>query len=129
MNVRQLAGAGPQALILVAAVSLAACEVNLNSEGIVSRETKTFKTSGVPDVQLDTFDGAIEVHSWDKGEVEVEIEEQVPDLEQRIICYCGGGSRSALVTESLQKMGYRNVRSMTGGFRGWKTAGLPTAVE
>ena len=62
-----------------------------------------------------------------RGEVEVEIEEQVPDLDQRIICYCGGGSRSALVAESLQKMGYRNVRSMTGGFRGWKTAGLPTA--
>ena len=83
MNVRQLAGAGPQALILVAAVSLAACEVNLNSEGIVSRETKTFKTSGVPDVQLDTFDGAIEVHSWDKGEVEVEIERRA--MEQALV--------------------------------------------
>ena len=47
-----------------------------------------------------------------RGEIEVEIEEQVPDLDQRIICYCGGGSRSALVAESLQKMGYRNVRSM-----------------
>ena len=62
-----------------------------------------------------------------RGEIEVEIEEQVPDLDQRIICYCGGGSRSALVTESLQKMGYRNVRSMTGGFREWKAAELPTA--
>jgi len=63
----------------------------------------------------------------DRGEIELEIEEQVPDLDQRIICYCGGGSRSALVAESLQKMGYRNVRSMTGGFREWKAAGLPTA--
>jgi rhodanese-related sulfurtransferase len=61
-----------------------------------------------------------------RGEIEVEIEEKVPDLDQRIICYCGGGSRSALVVESLQKMGYRNVRSMTGGFRAWKAAGLPT---
>jgi len=61
-----------------------------------------------------------------RGEIEIEIEEEVPDLDQRIICYCGGGSRSALVTASLQKMGYRNVRSMTGGFRGWKAAGLPT---
>jgi len=61
-----------------------------------------------------------------RGEIEVEIEEEIPDLDQRIICYCGGGSRSALVAESLQKMGYRNVRSMTGGFRGWKAAGLPT---
>ena len=64
-----------------------------------------------------------------RGEVEIEIEEAVPDLDQRIICYCGGGSRSALVAESLQKMGYRNVRSMTGGFREWKAAGLPTVRE
>src|ERR1041385_9042085 len=63
---------------------------------------------------------------FERGEIEVEIEEAVPDLDQRIICYCGGGSRSALVAESLQKMGYRNVRSMTGGFRAWKAAGLPT---
>jgi len=62
----------------------------------------------------------------ERGEIELEIEEQIPDLDQPIICYCGGGSRSALVTESLQKMGYRNVRSMKGGFRGWKAAGLPT---
>jgi phage shock protein E len=64
-----------------------------------------------------------------RGEVEIEIEETVPDLDQRIICYCGGGSRSALVAESLQKMGYRNVRSMTGGFREWKAAGLPTGSD
>ncbi len=61
----------------------------------------------------------------ERGEVEVEIEELAPDLDQPIICYCGGGSRSALVTESLQKMGYRNVRSMAGGFRAWQAAGLP----
>src|SRR5260221_4826777 len=65
----------------------------------------------------------------ERGEIELEIEERVPALDQRIICYCGGGSRSALVAESLQKMGYRNVRSMSGGFRGWKTAGLPTVAE
>ncbi len=62
-----------------------------------------------------------------RGEIEVEIEEQVPDLDQRIICYCGGGSRSALVAQSLQKMGYRNVRSMAGGFRAWRGADLPFA--
>lgn len=62
----------------------------------------------------------------DRGEIELEIEEQVPDLDQRIICYCGGGSRSALAAESLQKMGYRNVRSMSGGFREWRAAELPT---
>jgi rhodanese-related sulfurtransferase len=61
----------------------------------------------------------------ERGEIELEIEELVPDLDQRIVCYCGGGSRSALVAETLQRMGYRNVRSMSGGFRAWKAAGLP----
>lgn len=64
-----------------------------------------------------------------RGEVEIEIEEMVPDLDQRIICYCGGGSRSALVVQSLQKMGYRNVRSISGGFRAWQAAELPVATE
>lgn len=63
----------------------------------------------------------------ERGEIELEIEEQVPDLDQRIICYCGGGSRSTLVAESLQKMGYRNVRSISGGFRAWQAEGLPLA--
>jgi rhodanese-related sulfurtransferase len=62
-----------------------------------------------------------------RGVIELEIEEQVPDLKKPIICYCGGGSRSALVAESLQKMGYENVRSLAGGMRAWKEAGLPTA--
>jgi rhodanese-related sulfurtransferase len=64
-----------------------------------------------------------------RGVIELEIEEQVPDLTTPIICYCGGGSRSALVAESLQKMGYENVRSLAGGFRAWKEAGLPSANE
>jgi len=62
-----------------------------------------------------------------RGIIELEIEEQVPDLKTPIICYCGGGGRSALVAESLQKMGYENVRSVAGGFRAWKEAGLPGA--
>ena len=65
----------------------------------------------------------------DRGSIELEIEEQLPDLKTPIICYCGGGSRSALVVESLQKMGYENVRSMAGGFRAWKEAGMPGAKE
>ena len=61
-----------------------------------------------------------------RGVIELEIEEQIPDPNKPIICYCGGGSRSALVAESLQKMGYENVRSMAGGLRAWKDEGLPT---
>jgi rhodanese-related sulfurtransferase len=72
-----------------------------------------------------TEEHAVGATHLNRGEVEVEIEEQVPDLNQPIICYCGGGSRSALVTESLQKMGYKNVRSMTGGFRAWKAGDFP----
>lgn len=60
-----------------------------------------------------------------RGMLEVEIEEKVPDMKQPIICYCGGGGRSALAAESLQKMGYENVRSMAGGFSAWQQAELP----
>lgn len=67
--------------------------------------------------------GAIHLN---RGTIELEIEEQVPDVDALIICHCGGGGRSALVAESLQKMGYKNVRSMAGGFRAWKAADLPT---
>jgi rhodanese-related sulfurtransferase len=61
-----------------------------------------------------------------RGTMEFDIEEKVPDTNAMIICHCGGGGRSALATESLQKMGYKNVRSMAGGFKAWKAAGLPT---
>ena len=61
-----------------------------------------------------------------RGTIELEIEEKVPDLNTTIICHCGGGGRSALAVESLQKMGYKNVRSMAGGFKAWKEDGLPT---
>ncbi len=60
-----------------------------------------------------------------RGIIELEIEDEIPELDQPIVCYCGGGSRAALVTESLQKMGYKNVRSIRGGLRAWKEAGLP----
>ena len=61
-----------------------------------------------------------------KGVIEVEIEDQVTDPNQVIIAYCGGGGRSALVADNLQKMGYTNVRSMAGGMRAWNEAGFPT---
>jgi rhodanese-related sulfurtransferase len=64
-----------------------------------------------------------------RGTIELDIEEKFPDREAMIICHCGGGGRSALAAESLQKMGYKNVRSMAGGFKAWKAAGLPTRTE
>ena len=61
-----------------------------------------------------------------RGTIELDIEEKVPDSDAMIICHCGGGGRSALAAENLQKMGYKNVRSMAGGFKAWRAAGLPT---
>src|SRR5436853_4020707 len=61
-----------------------------------------------------------------RGTIELDIEEKVPDTDAMIICHCGGGGRGALATESLQKMGYKNARNMSGGFKAWKAAGLPT---
>ena len=60
-----------------------------------------------------------------KGILELRIEEVIPDAATPIICYCGGGSRSALAADNLQKMGYTNVASMAGGLKAWKNEGLP----
>jgi len=62
-----------------------------------------------------------------KGVIELRIEDAVPNVATPIVLYCGGGSRSALAAESLQKMGYTNVASMAGGFRAWTNEGLPTS--
>jgi rhodanese-related sulfurtransferase len=61
-----------------------------------------------------------------RGTLEFDIEEAVPNPDTTVIVHCGGGGRSALAAVSLQKMGYKNVRSMSGGFKAWKAAGLPT---
>jgi rhodanese-related sulfurtransferase len=60
-----------------------------------------------------------------KGIIERDIEAKVPDPNQEIILYCGGGYRSALAAENLQKMGYTNVKSMDGGWRGWTEKNHP----
>jgi rhodanese-related sulfurtransferase len=59
-----------------------------------------------------------------KGIIERDIEKAIPTLEAEIVLYCGGGYRSALAADNLQKMGYQNVLSMDGGFSGWKDAGF-----
>jgi rhodanese-related sulfurtransferase len=61
-----------------------------------------------------------------KGMLEVKIEKEAPDAATPIVLYCGGGNRSALAAENLQRMGYTNVASMIGGFKAWKEKGLPT---
>jgi len=71
------------AVVLASSMLVAGCEVNLNTEGLSAREVKTFKVSGAPELSLDTFDGSIEVHSWDKNEIEVEIERRA--MEQTLL--------------------------------------------
>jgi rhodanese-related sulfurtransferase len=81
-----------------------------------------------------------EDHEWDagrlpgamhlgKGVIERDIEQTFPDPSTPIVCYCGGGYRSVVVCESLQRMGYKNVQSLKGGFRGWVDKGLPVETD
>jgi len=60
-----------------------------------------------------------------KGIIERDIETTVPDKSNELILYCGGGYRSALAADVLQKMGYRNVWSMAGGWKAWNESGAP----
>jgi rhodanese-related sulfurtransferase len=60
-----------------------------------------------------------------KGVIERDIEARVPDLNTEMVLYCGGGFRSALAADNLQKMGYKNVISMDGGIRDWREKGYP----
>jgi rhodanese-related sulfurtransferase len=64
-----------------------------------------------------------------RGTLERDIETEVPDKSAKIVLYCGGGYRSALSAESLQKMGYTNVWSLAGGWRAWNEAGLPVTKD
>jgi rhodanese-related sulfurtransferase len=64
-----------------------------------------------------------------KGIIERDIEQAVPDKGTELILYCGGGYRSALAAEVLQRMGYYDVSSMAGGWKAWKEAGAPVESE
>ena len=64
-----------------------------------------------------------------KGVIERDIENVIPNKEATIVLYCGGGFRSALAADNVQRMGYHNVISMDGGWKGWTEAGLPTIKD
>lgn len=64
-----------------------------------------------------------------KGVIERDAEKKIPDPTTPVVLYCGGGYRSALAADALQKMGYSNVISMDGGWRGWTEANLPTTKD
>jgi len=100
------------------------------------RETKRRLDAGEKFVLVDTREdsewtsghipGAIHLG---RGVIERDVEKAVPDKNTQIVLYCGGGYRSALAADNLQKMGYRNVISMDGGWRGWTESGFPTVKD
>lgn len=64
-----------------------------------------------------------------RGVIERDIEQKVPELATELVLYCGGGFRSALAADNLQKMGYKNVISMDGGIREWREKGYPLVKD
>jgi rhodanese-related sulfurtransferase len=95
---------------------------------------KKMLAAGEKHVLVDTR----EDNEWDKGHVqsavhlsrgiiERDIETQYPDKDTPLVLYCGGGFRSALVADNLQKMGYTNATSLDGGWKALKESGLPLA--
>lgn len=100
------------------------------------RETKKRLDNGEKLVLVDTREDA----EWARGRIpgaihlgrgiiERDIEKTIPDKTTPIVLYCGGGFRSALAADNLQKMGYLNVISMDGGWRGWTEAGFPVIKD
>jgi rhodanese-related sulfurtransferase len=74
----------------------------------------------------DHLPGAVHVG---KGVLERDVEQRIPDTSAPIVLYCGGGFRSALAADNLQKMGYTNAVSMDGGIRDWRQKGYPLTRE
>ena len=72
------------------------------------------------------LDGAL---SLPRGFLELRVEDAIPDHEAPIVAYCAGGTRSLVAGRTLKEMGYKNVISMSGGFNGWKNAGLPFQTD
>jgi rhodanese-related sulfurtransferase len=94
---------------------------------------KKMAASGEPHILVDTREesewaaghvkGALHLG---KGVIERDIETKIPDKNTKLVLYCGGGFRSALVADNLQKMGYRNAISLDGGWRALKASGVET---
>lgn len=111
-------------------------DVMKNVQEVTVAETQQKMKSGVLvfDVREDLEYAAAHVRGAQhlgKGIIERDIEKTVPDKNAEMILYCGGGFRSALAADALQKMGYTNVWSMAGGWRAWNEIGAPVewAVE
>ena len=97
---------------------------------------RQMREAGEPHILVDTREdnewasghvkGAVHLS---RGIIERDIENQVPEKDTKLVLYCGGGFRSALAAENLQRMGYTNVWSMDGGIRGWREKGYPLTTD
>ena len=113
---RDLVAEAKKNITEISPTDAAAKAKNGNAVIVDVREKDEFEENHIPDAM-----------HMSRGMLELEIEDKFPDRNTEIICHCGGGGRSALAAEALQKMGYKNVRSMAGGLKAWKAAGLPTS--
>jgi rhodanese-related sulfurtransferase len=115
----------PRFLKLVAEVRARVHEVTVDDVKTMLDRGETFHLIDVreeSEFARDHLPGAVHLG---KGILERDIEERVPDTKASIILYCGGGFRSALAADNLNKMGYTKVLSMDGGIRGWREKGYP----
>jgi rhodanese-related sulfurtransferase len=114
---------------------------------LVNDAKSRVKETNVPDVKRRMYAGekfvlvdVREENEWARGHlpaaihlgkeiIERDVEQRVPDSSAEVILYCAGGFRSALTADNLQKMGYSNVESMDGGWKGWLDAGYPTQKD
>ena len=112
--------------------AILAAEAKRHIREVTAAEARQQQAAGAILIDVRESEDFAQGHAADalhlsRGVLELKIEDVAPDVATPIICYCGGGSRSALAAESLQKMGYTNVASLAGGFKAWKAGGLATS--
>jgi rhodanese-related sulfurtransferase len=128
----------PRFLDLVDRIRRQVVEISIPDFEAELRARRTALAAGQPLAPLYFFD-VREDHEWHaghipgaehlgKGILERDIEKRVPDPHAEIVLYCGGGFRSALAAYAVGQMGYTRVRSLAGGFRGWRDSGRPLVV-
>ena len=103
-------------------------KARVNECGVVKAQTLVSKGAALIDVREDNeyaAGHAAGAKHMGRGIIERDIVKAVPDKDQNIVLYCGGGFRSALAADMLQKMGYNRVFSMDGGWKAWKDSGAP----
>ena len=93
--------------------------------GMQERGTKFIFVDVREDSEWDAGRATGSIHLG-KGIIERDVEGAIPDKDAEIVLYCGGGFRSALAGDAIQKMGYRRVKSMAGGIKAWRDRGYPT---